>query len=89
MQVEARTQWCQNNDDDNDGLLMVRLEKGVPKVRGIANRGVEICYRESGETKMGKCNELRRERRKKERGQNNNPNLLPISPYHYHPAFPP
>ena len=53
MQVEARTQWCQNNDDDNDGLLMVRLEKRVPKVRGIANRGVEICYRESGEIKMG------------------------------------
>lgn len=52
MQVEARTQWCQNNDDDNDGLLMVRLEKGVPKVREIANRGVEICYRESGEIKM-------------------------------------
>ena len=34
------------------GLLMVRLEKRVPKVRGIANRGVEICYRESGEIKM-------------------------------------
>ena len=76
MQVEARTQWCQNNDGDNDGLLMVRLEKRVPKVRGIANRGGGNLLQGKWRNQDGKCNELKTREGKRRGGQNNNPNLF-------------
>lgn len=72
----------QNNDVMMMGWLMGGLEKRVQKVRGIADGGWKFATGQE-QNQDGKCNEWRR----KKGGQNNNPNLLPISPYH--PAFPP